>query len=107
MRGLGLFLRGQGQRSRSQGQKMFFFLHFGLVGTISQKVMDGFSPNLHRICILDSFQSLMKMGELDLHLQGHLGKKHENYAKLGRFGADLHDQLRSHFLSYSLQTWRK
>ena len=55
-----------------------FFCHFGLVRTISQKVMDGFSPNLHRICILDTFPSLLKMGDLDLHLQGHLGKKHEN-----------------------------
>ena len=52
IRSLGLFLRGQGQRSRSPGQKMWvFFLHFGLVRTISKKVMDGFSPNLHRIWI--------------------------------------------------------
>ena len=55
-----------------------FFWHFGLVRTISQKVMDGFSPNLHGICILDSFQSLLKMGDLDHHLQDH-----ENQAILG------------------------
>ena len=44
--------------------------------------MDGFSPNLHRICILDTFQSLLKMGDLGLHLQGHLGKKHGNWLGL-------------------------
>ena len=55
-----------------------FFGHFGLVRTISQKVMDGFSPNLHRNLHLAVFQTLLKMGDLDLHLQGHLGKKYEN-----------------------------
>ena len=49
--------------------------HFGLVRTISQKVFDGILPNLHSICILPRFQHLLIMGDLDLHLQGHLGQK--------------------------------
>ena len=57
--------------------------HFGLVRTISQKVLDGILPNLHRICILPSFQHLLNMGDLDQHLQGHLGQKP---LKLGHFG---------------------
>ena len=56
--------------------------HFGLVRTISQKVLHGISPNLHRICILPSFQHLLNMGDLDLHFQGHLGQK---YLKFGYF----------------------
>ena len=81
--------------------------HFGLVCTISQKVLHGISPNLHSMCILLSFQHLLNMGEqgdLDLHLQGHLGKKP---LKLGHFGAYLHDQSRSQFFTYGLQTWWK
>ena len=54
-------VKGQGHEV-----KKCFFCHFGLVRTISQKVMDGFSPNLHRICILDTFPSLLKMGDPDL-----------------------------------------
>ena len=48
------------------------FRDLGLVRTIRQKVLDGISPNLHRICILLSFQHLLNMNDLDLHLQGHL-----------------------------------
>ena len=55
---------------------------FGLVRAISRKVRDGISPNVHRICILPSFQHLLHMGDIDLHLQGHLGKK---YLKFGYF----------------------
>ena len=43
--------------------------HFGLVRTISQNVLHGISPNLHRICILPSFQHLLNMGD-------HLGQKY-------------------------------
>ena len=67
--------------------------HLGLVRTISQKVLHGISPNLHRICILPSIQHLLNMGDIDLHLQGHLGQK---YLKIWLFaGAYLHGQLRS------------
>ena len=50
--------------------------HFGLVCTISKKVLNGFSSNSHRICILFSFQHLLYMGDIDFHRQGHLGQKH-------------------------------
>ena len=56
--------------------------HFGLVRTISKKVLHGTSPNLHRIYILHSFQHLSNMGDLDLHRQGYLGQK---YLKFGYF----------------------
>ena len=54
-----------------------------LVRTISQKPLLGITPNLVCMCILPSFQHLLIMGDLDLHLKGHLALKH---SKLGHFG---------------------
>ena len=59
------------------------FWQFWLVRAISRKVLDEIWPNLHKICILLSLQHLIILGDLDLHLQGHLGQKP---LKLGHFG---------------------
>ena len=42
-----------------------------LVRAISQKPLLGISPNLVCICVLLSFQHLLIVSDLDLHLQGH------------------------------------
>ena len=64
-----------------------------LVRAINQKLLLEISPNLVCICILTSFQHLLIVSDLDLHLQGHLALK---YLKFGNFGAYLHDQSQSH-----------
>ena len=77
MNGLDLHLKGHlGLKNLENGLKW-------LVRTISQKAMDGISPNLHSICILPSFQYLLNMGDLDLYLQGHLGQKYLKFGHLG------------------------
>ena len=55
--------------------------HFGLVRIISKKVLHGISPNLHRKCILPSFQHLLHMGDIDLNLQGQLDQKYLKFMK--------------------------
>ena len=65
-----------------------------LVRAINQKPLLGILPNSVCISIVPSFQHLLMVSDLDLHLQGHLG-------------ADLHGQSRSHFFIYDLQTLYK
>ena len=54
-----------------------------LVRAINQKPLLGISPNLVCICILPSFQHLLNMSDLDLHLQGHLALKYFKFGDLG------------------------
>ena len=54
-----------------------------LVRAISQKPLFRISPNLVCMCVLPSFQHLLTVSDLDLHLQGHLALKH---SKSGYFG---------------------
>ena len=51
-----------------------------LVRAISQKPLFWISPNLVCICILPSSQHLLIMGDLDLHLQGHLALKYFKFS---------------------------
>ena len=52
-----------------------------LVCTITRRVFELRSPNLHQICILGPFRSLPKMVLIDLELQSHLGSKRSKSAK--------------------------
>ena len=70
------------------------FCQFGLVRAISQKVLHGISPNLHRICILLSFQHLLNMVTLTYIFKVIWVKK---TLEIGSFWAYLHDQSWSHF----------
>ena len=57
-----------------------------LVRTITRQGFELESPNSHRMCILGPFRTLLKMGSIDLDLQGHFGLKLTNFCKfeLGR-----------------------
>ena len=57
-----------------------------LVCTITRQGFELESPNSHRMCILGPYRMLLKMGLIDLDLQGHFGLKLTNFCKfeLGR-----------------------
>ena len=67
-----------------------------LVHAINQKPLLGISPNLVCICVLPSFQHLLTVSDLDLHLQGHLALK---YFKFGNFGVLLAWSITESFFS--------
>ena len=51
------------------------------VRAITHHVFELRSPNLHQMCILGPFRTLLKMVLIDLNLQGHLGSKGQNRPK--------------------------
>ena len=67
-----------------------------LVRAISQKPLLGISTNLVCLCVLSSFQHLLIVSDLDLHLQGHLALK---YLKFGYFGGLLAWSIMESFIS--------
>ena len=52
-----------------------------LVCAITQQGFDLESPSSHRMCIWGPFSALLKMGSIDLDLQGHFGLKRVNFHK--------------------------
>ena len=62
----------------------------GLVRTITRHDFKLGSPNLHQMCILGPFRTLLKMVSIDLDLQGHLGSKRSKSAKNGLVSAITH-----------------
>ena len=52
-----------------------------LVCAITDKDSELESPFSHRMCILGPFSALLKMGLIDLDLQGHFGLKRVNFRK--------------------------
>ena len=63
------------------GLKRVNFHKFELVCAITQQGFDLESPSSHRMCILGPFSALLKMGLIDLDLQGHFGLKRVNFRK--------------------------
>ena len=63
------------------GLKRVNFRKFELVCAITRQGFDLKSPFLHRMCILGPFRTLLKMGSIDLDLQGHFGLKRVNFCK--------------------------
>ena len=63
------------------GLKRVNFHKFELVCTITQQGFDLESPSSHRMCILGPSSALLKMGLIDLDLQGHFGLKRVNFHK--------------------------
>ena len=55
----------------------------GFVRAITRHVFELGSPNLHQMCILGPFRTLLKMVLIDLYLQGHLGLNNLNLPKMG------------------------
>ena len=63
------------------GLKLTDFRKFELVCAITRQGFDLESPFLHRMCILGPFRTLLKMGSIDLDLQGHFGLKLTDFRK--------------------------
>ena len=63
------------------GLKRVHFHNFELVCTITQQGFDLDTSSSHRMCILGSFSALLKMGLIDLDLQGHFGLKLTDFRK--------------------------
>ena len=53
------------------GLKLTHFRKFELVYAITSQGLELESPFSHRMCILGPFRTLLKMGSIDLDLQGH------------------------------------
>ena len=63
------------------GLKLINFRKFELVRAITRQGFELESPFLHRMCILGPFSTLLKMGSIDLDLQGHFGLKLIDFRK--------------------------
>ena len=63
------------------GLKLTDFRKFELVCAITRQGFDLESPFSHRMCILGPFRTLLKMGSIDLDLQGHFGLKLTDFRK--------------------------
>lgn len=69
-----------------RGQIIVFDIVFGNFELVNMTTHLGFktdAPNVQRMCILQSFQNLLQMGDLDLHLQDRLT---DFVLELGNFG---------------------
>ena len=63
------------------GLKLTDFRKFELVCAITHQGFDLESSFSHRMCILGPFRTLLKMGSIDLDLQGHFGLKLTDFCK--------------------------
>ena len=61
------------------GLKLTYFCKFDCVHAVTHQGFDQESPFLHRMCILGPFRTLLKMGSIDLDLQGHFGLKRTDF----------------------------
>ena len=81
------------------GLKLVNFRKFELVCAITRQGFELESPFLHIMCILGPFSALLKMGLIDLDLQGHFGLKRVIFANLSIVHALTRQglELESHF----------
>ena len=69
------------------GLKLTDFRKFERVHAITRQGFDRESPFSHRMCILGPLRTLLKMGSIDLDLQGHFGLKLTDFRKFERVHA--------------------
>ena len=63
------------------GLKRVNFRKFEFVCAITQQGFDLETPSSQTTCILGPFSALLKMGLIDLDLQGHFGLERVNFCK--------------------------
>ena len=64
------------------GLKLTDFCKFDRVHAITRQGFDLGTPFLHRMCILGPFSALLKMGLIDLDLQGHFGLLTDQFSQI-------------------------
>ena len=69
------------------GLKLTDFRNFDGFYAITRQGFDRESPFSHRMCILGPLRSLLKMGSIDLDLQGHFGLKLTDFRNFDGFYA--------------------
>ena len=69
------------------GLKLTDFCQFELVCAITRQGSDLETPYSHGMCILGPFITLLKMGSIDLDLQGHFGLKQTDFRNFDGFYA--------------------